>query len=147
MLKATGARQRGRPATEMIDMNTANIVDTIEMLPPRTSDVLARVYGPARRPIAATSVFRFELHPLDRNRITVERWAIINETSRTVTFVTTYNGRAGSRFNAARNTHRFDLFWVCRKLQDFHPVPIERCPVAAPDPVSPTDRNWRWLVS
>ncbi len=128
-------------------MSSLNLANAAEMFSLRTNDVLGRIYGVTRRPIPATSVFRFELRPLDRNRITVERWAIINENSRTVTFVTTYNGRAGSRFNPARTTHRFDLFWVCQKLQDFHPVPIDRCPVAAPDPASPTDRNWRWLVS
>ena len=128
-------------------MNTANLVDTTEMFAVRTHDVLGRIYGITRRPTLATSVFRFECRPLDRNQITVERWAIINANARTVTFVTTYNGRAGSRFNPARNTHRFDLFWVCQKLQDFQPVSIDQCPVAAPDPVSPTDRNWRWLVS
>jgi hypothetical protein len=104
-----------------------------------------RCLGLLQAPIVATHAYR--LRPADDSCRRFEKWALINERAGTVTFVTTLDGRAGRDYDAARNTFARDFYSACPSLADFEPVPVERCPVAARDPLSSAAQDWPRLAA
>jgi hypothetical protein len=91
-----------------------------------------RRFGIAGKPIPATEVYRRVVSTLLRNGIRTERWILINEREHTVTFVTTYNGVAGTHYDVTKNTQWLSWDTLRPRLEEYHFVPTGECPVALP---------------
>lgn len=89
-----------------------------------------RRFGVAGKPIPATEAHRRVMSTLMRNGIRVEKWVLINEREHTVTFVTTYNGVAGTHYDATRNTQWLSWAALRPKLDGYQFAPVDECPVA-----------------
>ena len=115
-----------------------------DLRPPAAPDP-RRCLGVLEAPIVATHAYRLRTEEGACRRF--EKWALVNERTRMVTFVTTLDGRAGRDYDAARNTFAYDFFGVCPSLADFEAVPVERCPVAARDPLCDSTECWPRLAA
>ena len=93
-----------------------------------------RRFGISGKPIPATEAYRRVVSTLIRNGIRSERWILINEREHTVTFVTTYNGVAGTHYDVTKNTQWLSWETLRPRLVDYQYVPTDECPVALPAP-------------
>jgi len=91
-----------------------------------------RRFGKTGRPIQATEVYRRIVSTLMRDGIRVEKWIIVNEIEHTVTFAVTYNGITGSHYDAERNTQWLVWETLRSRLETYHYVPTDECPIAEP---------------
>jgi hypothetical protein len=91
-----------------------------------------RRFGRTGKPVPATDVYHRVVSTLLRDGIRVERWIIVNERDQSVTFAITYNGIAGSHFDAGRNTHWLNWDTLQSRLEDYQYVPTDECPIATP---------------
>lgn len=104
-----------------------------------------RCFGVLEAPVVATHAYR--LRPQDDSCRRFEKWALVNERAGTVTFVATIDGRAGRDYDAVRNTFSHGLYSACAALDEFEPVPVERCPVAVRDPLAGVPEDWQRLAA
>jgi len=89
-----------------------------------------RRFGVAGKPIPATEAYRRVMSTLLRNGIRVEKWVLINEREHMVTFVTTYNGVAGTHYDVTKNTQWLSWEALRPKLEAYQHIPADECPVA-----------------
>jgi hypothetical protein len=93
-----------------------------------------RRFGISGKPIPATEVYRRVVSTLMRNGIRSERWILVNERTHTVTFVTTYNGVAGTHYDVTKNTQWLSWETLRPRLEEYQFVPTDECPVAIAAP-------------
>ncbi len=91
---------------------------------------LRELYGVSESGIPATAVYVRDLHGFPENT-KAERWILVNNQTRKITYVNLYNDKAGGKFDQSANT--FDLpedAKLQKKLRGFTEKPLAECPVA-----------------
>lgn len=88
-------------------------------------------FGIGEAAIPATRVFKKEVKDFPDQQTKQECWILINDNDKLVTYVTTYNGMAGKKFDAGKSTFALDEDKKFKKKLNSHEqVEISECPVA-----------------
>lgn len=92
-------------------------------------------FGKNGQPIPATKVYKKQVDNFSDQKTQVVSWMLINDNTGTITFVNTYDGRAGRKFDVAAATRpigEVNEQEQKKRLKNYSEVEISDCPVAIP---------------